>query len=119
MRLGLEEVYSGHTDVVAKIVTKAQAYNESFYQSLVDTYSGLGKTPAKIYRLIWRTCSPEYAHSTKCKSLIFSLERLKNGVNPFTFVTCDKNGPYPFTCLTSFSYLCVKESNSKTHCYGR
>lgn len=52
---GLEDVYSGHTDVVADIVTKAQAYNESFYQSLVDSYSGLGKTPAEIYRLIWGT----------------------------------------------------------------
>lgn len=55
MRLGLEEVYSGHTDVVADIVTKAQAYNESFYQSMVDSYSGLGKTPAEIYQLIWGT----------------------------------------------------------------
>ena len=54
-RLGLEEVYSGHTDVVADIVTKAQAYNDSFYQSLVDSYRGLGKTPAEIYRLIWGT----------------------------------------------------------------
>lgn len=52
---GLEEVYSGHTDVVADIVTKAQAYNDSFYQSLVDSYRGLGKTPAEIYRLIWGT----------------------------------------------------------------
>ena len=53
--LGLEEVYSGHTDVVADIVTKVQAYNENFYQSLVDSYSGLGKTPLEIYRLIWGT----------------------------------------------------------------
>ena len=54
-RLGLEEVYNMHTDIVADIVTKAQAYNDSFYQSLVDSYSGLGKTPAEIYRLIWGT----------------------------------------------------------------
>ena len=53
--LGLEDVYSGHTDVLADIVTKSQAYNESFYQSLVDSYSGLGKTPAEIFRLIWGT----------------------------------------------------------------
>lgn len=52
---GLEEVYSDHTDVVADIVAKAQAYNESFYQSLVDSYSGLGKTPSEIFRLIWGT----------------------------------------------------------------
>ena len=54
-RLGLEEVYNMHTDIVADIVSKAQAYNESFYQSLVDSYSGLGKTPEEIYRLIWGT----------------------------------------------------------------
>lgn len=36
-------------------MTKAQAYNNSFYQSLVDSYSGLGKTSAEIYRLIWGT----------------------------------------------------------------
>ena len=53
--LGLEDVYSGHTDVLADIVTKSQAYNESFYQSLVDSYSGLGKMPAEIFRLIWVT----------------------------------------------------------------
>ena len=52
---GLEEVYNCHTDVLADIVTKAQAYNDSFYQSLVDSYSGLGKTSAEIYRLIWGT----------------------------------------------------------------
>ena len=58
-------------------------------------------------------------HSTKSKCLTINSERLKNGANPFTIVVNDKNGPYPFTHLTSFSYLCVKESNSKTHCYGR
>ena len=52
-------------------------------------------------------------HSTKSKCLIISSERLKNGANPFTIVANDKNGPYPFTCLTSFSYLCVKESKFK------
>ena len=54
-RLGLEEVYNLHKDIVADIITKAQAYNESFYQSLVDSYRGLGKTPEEIYRLIWGT----------------------------------------------------------------
>ena len=52
-------------------------------------------------------------HSTKSKCLIVSSGRLKNGANPFTVVTCNKNGPYPFTSLTSFSYLCVKESKFK------
>lgn len=54
-RLGLEEIYNMHKDLVADIVAKAQAYNDSYYQSLVDSYNGLGKTPEEIYRLIWGT----------------------------------------------------------------
>lgn len=54
-RLGIEEIYNLHKDIVADIITKAQAYNEIFYQSLVDSYRGLGKTPEEIYRLIWGT----------------------------------------------------------------
>lgn len=54
-RFGIEELYNLHKDIVADIITKAQAYNESFYQSLVDSYRGLGKTSEEIYRLIWGT----------------------------------------------------------------
>lgn len=54
-RLGLEEVYNMHKDLVADIVTKAQAYNSYYYKSLVDSYKGLGKTQEEIYRLIWGT----------------------------------------------------------------
>ena len=54
-RLKLDEFYNMHTDVVADLVTKVQAYNNCYYQSLVDSYKGLGKTQEDIYRLIWGT----------------------------------------------------------------
>lgn len=51
--LGLEEQYNMHTDVIADIITKAQAYNLTYYESLIESYKGLGKTPEDIYRFIW------------------------------------------------------------------
>ena len=34
---------------------KPERIRTGFYQSMVDSYSGLGKTPAEIYQLIWGT----------------------------------------------------------------
>lgn len=63
--LGLEEIYNMHIDLVADIVAKAQAYNDSFYQSLVDSYNGLGKTPEEIYQLIWGTYMNPQEYGTR------------------------------------------------------
>ena len=50
---GLKELYSEHTDYIEEIIDKAQAYNATYYDSLIQSFSGLGKTPAEIDRYIW------------------------------------------------------------------
>lgn len=49
----LEELYNEHIDYIKEIVDKAQAYNHSYYNSLIDSYKGLGKQEADIDRFVW------------------------------------------------------------------
>ncbi|OAV74619.1 hypothetical protein Barb7_01856 [Bacteroidales bacterium Barb7] len=49
----LRELYKEHIDYVEEIIDKAQAYNADYYDSLIQSFSGLGKTPAEIDRCIW------------------------------------------------------------------
>ncbi len=49
----LKELYNEHIDYVKEIIQKAQAYNHSYYTSLIDSYKGLGKQEADIDRFIW------------------------------------------------------------------
>ncbi|OAV71393.1 hypothetical protein Barb6_01430 [Bacteroidales bacterium Barb6] len=50
---GLKELYNQHIDYVEEIIDKAQAYNADYYDSLIQSFSGLGKTPTEIDRCIW------------------------------------------------------------------
>jgi hypothetical protein len=50
---GLRKLYSQHTDYVGEIIDKAQAYNATYYDSLIQSFSGLGKTSAEIDRFVW------------------------------------------------------------------
>jgi 5-methylcytosine-specific restriction endonuclease McrA len=49
----LKELYNEHIDYVKEIIDKAQAYNQSYYNSLNDSYKGLGKQDAEIDRFVW------------------------------------------------------------------
>lgn len=49
----LKELYNEHIDYVQEIISKAQAYNHSYYSSLIDSYRGLGKQEEEIDRFIW------------------------------------------------------------------
>ena len=49
----LKELYNEHIDFVKEIIDKAQAYNHSYYTSLIGSYKGLGKQEADIDRFIW------------------------------------------------------------------
>lgn len=49
----LKELYNEHIDYVKEIIDKAQAYNHSYYSSLIDSYKGLGKEESDIDRFIW------------------------------------------------------------------
>ena len=49
----LKELYNEHIDYVKEIIDKAQAYNHSYYNSLIDSYKGLGKQEADIDRFVW------------------------------------------------------------------
>lgn len=52
-RLGLSELYNEHMDYVEEIIDKCLAYNDSYYESLINSFSGLGKTEEEIDRIIW------------------------------------------------------------------
>ena len=52
-RLGLNELYNEHIDYVEEIIDKCIAYNNSYYESLVNSFDGLGKTEEEIDRIIW------------------------------------------------------------------
>lgn len=49
----LKKLYNEHIDYVKEIIEKTQAYNHSYYNSLIDSYKGLGKQEADIDRFIW------------------------------------------------------------------
>ena len=51
--LGLQELYEQHNDYVKEILDKIQAYNKDYYDSLVDSFQGMGKTQEEIDRLVW------------------------------------------------------------------
>ncbi|GHT30668.1 hypothetical protein AGMMS49574_10890 [Bacteroidia bacterium] len=50
---GLKELYNKHKDYVEEIIDKAQAYNSTYYDSLIQSFSGLGATPEQIDRYVW------------------------------------------------------------------
>lgn len=49
----LDEFYSQHRDYVKEILSKIQAYNHSYYDTLLDSFRLEQKTQAEIDRLIW------------------------------------------------------------------
>lgn len=49
----LKKLYNEHTDYVQEIIYKAYMYNDSYYDGLVETFSGMGKTPQEIKQLIF------------------------------------------------------------------
>lgn len=51
--LGLQELYEQHEDYVKEILDKIQAYNKDYYDSMVDSFQGMGKTQEEIDRLVW------------------------------------------------------------------
>lgn len=51
--LGLQELYEQHKDYVKEILDKIQAYNKDYYNSLVNSFQGMGKTQEEIDRLVW------------------------------------------------------------------
>jgi len=49
----LEALYNEHADYIQEIIDKAYMYNDSYYDGLVETFSGMGKTPQEIQQLIF------------------------------------------------------------------
>jgi hypothetical protein len=49
----LKELYNEHVDYVQEIIDKAYMYNDSYYDGLVETFSGMEKTPQEIQQLIF------------------------------------------------------------------
>lgn len=70
--LGLRQLYNGHTDYVSEIIDKAQAYNSSYYDTLINSFQGTGKTREEIDRLIWGKYMETTAH---CKRPFSKLTR--------------------------------------------
>ena len=51
--LGLKELYDQHSDYVSEIVYKAKAYNEGYYNSIKETFSGFELSTAEMNLLIF------------------------------------------------------------------
>lgn len=51
--LGLKKLYNGHVDYVKEILDKASAYNASYYDAMINSFQGLGKTEEEIDRIVW------------------------------------------------------------------
>jgi len=75
----LKELYNEHIDYVEEIIDKAQAYNKQYYNSLIDSYKGLGKQEADIDRFIWGNYLENAEHENRTFSKLIKdiLEQLK------------------------------------------
>lgn len=51
--LRLDSLYKHHSDYAKEILDKVQAYNASSYNSLINSFQSMTKTPEEIDRLIW------------------------------------------------------------------
>ena len=51
----LEQLYQQHADVANDIVMKAQAYNDNYYDGIIQSFQGAGYTKDYINTLIWNT----------------------------------------------------------------
>ncbi|MDR0605666.1 MAG: HNH endonuclease [Bacteroidales bacterium] len=49
----LNELYAKHKDYVQEIIDKAYAYNDDYYNGIIETFSAIGKSSSEINRLIF------------------------------------------------------------------
>lgn len=63
--LGLQELYEQHEDYVKEILDKIQAYNKDYYDSLVNSFQGMGKKQEEIDRLVWGSYIEEAAQEKR------------------------------------------------------
>ncbi len=75
----LKELYNEHTDYVEEIIDEVQAYNKQYYNSLIDSYRGLGKQEADIERFIWGNYLENAEHENRTLSKLTKdiLEQLR------------------------------------------
>lgn len=78
-KLGLRPLYEGHKDYIKEIIDKVQAYNATYYESLIISFKGLGKTHEEIDRLIWGSYIDTAEHGQRPLSKLTRdiLEQLK------------------------------------------
>jgi 5-methylcytosine-specific restriction endonuclease McrA len=69
---GLRGLYNEHTDYIEEIIDKAQAYNATYYDSLIQSFSSLGKTSAEIDRYVWGNYIETAEHSKRPLSKLTS-----------------------------------------------
>ena len=75
----LKDLYNEHIDYVEEIIDKAQAYHYGYYNSLIDSYKGLGKQPEEIDRFVWGNYLENAKHEKRPLSKLTKdvLEQLK------------------------------------------
>ena len=49
----LNELYAHHNDYAQEIIDKAHAYNDDYYNGIIEVFSAINKTPSEINRLIF------------------------------------------------------------------
>jgi len=77
--LALKELYNEHIDYIEEIIDKSHAYNLSYYNSIINSYRGLGKQHSEIDRFVWGAYLEEAEHSNRPLSKLTRdvLEQLK------------------------------------------
>ena len=51
--LGLDQLYSMHSDYVQEIIDKVNAYNRASREGLADSFQGIFHTPEQVYDFVW------------------------------------------------------------------
>ena len=51
--LGLDQLYSMHSDYVQEIIDKVNAYNRASREGLADSFQGIFHTPEQVYGFVW------------------------------------------------------------------
>lgn len=51
--LALSDLYQKHSDIATDLINKAEAYNESYYDTLVRQFPGMGMTQEEIESAVW------------------------------------------------------------------
>lgn len=76
-KLGIDKVYDEHSEYAEEILDKIFAYNKSYYNAMISSFDGLGKTSDQIESIIWSAYLQDVGNRPMSKLTSDILEQLK------------------------------------------